>query len=284
MARPQGSVNKVKTLSDDPKLFGDWLESAKYILEEKKKELDFIQHNITLATIELRNVNEAAINQKAEWEREKRKLKQDFDNDLNLKRRKLDEDVHRIEFGTMEHEKRMEELQAREAKVLSLEDEKKKLSKERIEVEKLNINLKDLQVKTKEKFENADDKLHKVSLIKETNDKKEAELKLKESSLIALDDALKTEKQVLEKEKSNIEKVRNEIIPLVETYKKQENSLRLEREKLEQERLFLQDKIAEERNMLSILDEEKHKLDTKKRDLAQKEEELKRFALLNKKE
>src|SRR3990167_702943 len=162
MARPQGSVNKVKTLSDDPKLFGDWLESAKYILEEKKKELDFIQHNITLATIELRNVNEAAINQKAEWEREK-----------------------------------------------------KKLSKERIEVEKLNINLKDLQVKTKEKFENADDKLHKVSLIKEKKIKKEAELKLKESSLIALDDALKTEKQVLEKEKSNIEKVRNEIIPLV---------------------------------------------------------------------
>lgn len=270
--------------NDDPKLFGDWLQSADYILKEKKKELDKIQHDILLMTIEYRNIMESITTQKNDGERERRKLKQDFDNEMALKKRKIDEDAHRIEFGLIEHGKRMEELQTREAKVFNLEDEKKKLSQERVEIEKLNISLKQLETKTKEKLEIADDKLHKAVIVNENNNKEMQELKLKESSLIALEDKLKTEREETNKEKINVEKVRNEIAPLMENYRKQENSLSKEREKLDQSRLALEDKVAEERNLLSILDEEKRRIEIKKRDLAQKEEELKRFALLGTKE
>ena len=279
MPRPAGSVNKVSKSTDDPKLFGDWLNSAKDILKEKDLELKKIQHDIVCAATGLKNINDNIIKERNDWEREKRRLRQDFDNELNLKKRKLDEEAHRLEFGAMEHNKRMEEVQAREERVLKLEEEKKRLSQERIEIEKLNMSLGDLEIKTKERLSIADDKLHRANIILEEHNKKQAALKLEEAGLTALDDRLKNEKIAIDKEKVNVEKVRKEIEPLVDGYKKQENSLQVERQKLEQERIALQDKISEERNLFSILEEEKRKIDLQKREIAQKNEEIKRLIL-----
>ena len=288
MGRPVGSTkgstknstNKLEKSIEEPKLFGEWLDSAKSILKEKDLELKKVQQDILHATTELKNVNDGIIREKNDWEREKRKLRQDFDNVLNVEKRKIGEELHRLEFGAMEHGKRMEELQAREERVLKVEDEKKQLMRERVEIEKLNRTLNDLEIKAKEKLESADDKLHKSNIINDDCNKKFSELRLREAEMMALDDNLKTERIIIDKEKINVEKVRKEIEPLMDSYKKQEKSLQLERQKLEQERLALQDKIAEERNTMSILEEEKRKIDLQKRDIAQKSEEVRRLILL----
>lgn len=274
------SASKKEIEPDNVAMVGEWGKTINWVLTEKKKELDDINHRITLQTIALRNLQEASTREESEWNKKKQALAQDFEKTRISKIQELDKKLAAADWGAMEHTKRMEELEKREKNVFDLEGEKKKLKLDRMEVEKLAIRINELSESAKSKLADADEKFNRANILNSEMNKREMMLKNIEISFNQKYDKLKQEQEYFNREKENLEKVRTELVPRFDELKNVENSIKVEEDKLQAQKNALQVKIEEEKELFEKLDQEKADIRVKKLQLAQKEEEIKRLMVM----
>jgi len=273
-------VGRPKKEEVDVKMFGEWRGNMEYIIKEKKKEVDTLQNTLLMTNMNLRQIQEAIAREKADWDREKAKLKSDFNRDMDRVRNDIEKKRYATDNGLIEHTKRMQELEAREKRVMDLEEEKKKLSLARIEVEKLTQTANEMVKNGRTQLEVSDDKLSKAATIEVNNLKEKQRLNSLESAINQREEKNNEVLSKIEKEKSNLEIIREEITPRITELKKQEETNRELLDKVSQEKKDLQEKIAEERHLLEKLDAEKSNMEVAKKIMAQKEEALKRDYLV----
>lgn len=283
MGRPRkidvAKEGKKETEPVDIKLFGDWRESIEAVLESKKKERDALDHQVLLSQIELKNLQDAKAREQSQFELYMRQLKQNFDNEKNIKLSELNNGLSKLQFHETEIVKRLQDVDSREKRCLDLEELKHKLNIDRIEVEKLAVQAKDRLKEAMEKESLASDKLDKVSTLESEIKKEQSKFSLWESDLILREDKLKESVELQQREIKNLEEIRKSIEPRIIELSKVEDNIKLESVKLEEKKKELVDKIAEERNMFAKLDEEKSLMNLRRKELNEKEEAFKRKLL-----
>lgn len=227
----------------------DSLMFANDLLTQKKLELQNLQHNITLAKTSLVSLQESMVRQRNDFDHKLLVDKQKFEQDKNKKWNEFLQREDNISKGEQNLIKRIKEVESREKAVVVLEEERKKLVNDRIEVEHLKNQALEENKKAQILISEATNKLNNANI-----KNKEADVKLNEvNSKLALVNKLESEINKKTKDftirEKNLEEVRKIIEPKLEEGKKLE----------EQNKKDLEE-ISKQKSELNLLKEKNEKL------------------------
>lgn len=190
-------------------------ELLKIVVNQKKAELEDLQHKILLAKNNFRSIEDGC-----------RKTQSDFNQQLaiekqkleRLKNQKLNEFAQRDESllqGEREQNTRLMRLQEKEGNQLKLDTERKAIYQQRLELEKTNADAKAELENTRALQSEAENKINQATQKETDADKKLAEAKQANSSAeFQLNQLIEKEKGV-KADLENIQKIRNEITPKI---------------------------------------------------------------------
>lgn len=264
-------------------LFNDWIKSMDVVIADRTKEKNGIEHQILLGRIELQNIQESKVREQGAYEQKRRKEEAEFEQLKCAKMREIEKKLYAIEINEQSLVKRMSEVEIREANVKNLEDEKHKLSLDRLELEKIATKADTTLKDASSKLSLAEDKINKANAIKEKVDEETKRIKFLDDSLISREENIKKQIEYNESIKANIENVRKEIEPKIEKLENMKQEIdrktKLANEKIEE----INEKINEEKVLLNKISDERKAINSKLLELNQREEEIRRKELLSKK-
>lgn len=273
-------VKEKKVLDQEVKLFGEWRESIEMILKEKGKKKEDLEHQIYLLELQTNKLRDDNSKQEKVFEQWKKQELQKFENEKSGVMAELYKKQHDVDFGLMEHRKRMEDLEKREVAVKNIEDIKHKLSLDRIQIENLTLQGRRMLKDAQEKAENADSRMAKSVEIEQKNNEEFNRLNSLRDKFNIEQSEYEKNRKTLDDERKNLEEIRTSVQPKIEEFKISEDKIIKIREEIDQKTKELNEKIIEEKGLFEKLSEEKRRIDEKKKELNQREDELKRKQLL----
>lgn len=257
-------------------------EAVKQLATQKKAEFEDYQHKISLAKATLRSLQDSLSKTQADFNTKMTLEKQKFDGDCQNKTNELlnrDENLRNGERNLIHREMLIKE---RELKMNLVDEERKQLFQERVEIEKLKnatqIELKNtmaLQGEAQNKVNQANTRETEANkILKEANEK---------NSLVEykLGQLKEKEKKILT-DIENLEKIRQEIKPQLEESEKAKIQNEAILEEVKERENSINSKIEEDRRLLREASATMDFNKNKEIELATKEEQLIRAELMNK--
>lgn len=249
-------------------------EALKYMVEQKKAEFQAIQGKIMQYKTQISSLEQRLISLEGDHNAKLLAEKQKFENYSQQKNAELNNRESVVRQSEEDYLSRKVALEERETKVEQINEERRKLVDERLKYEQLN-NQAQL------KFNEANN-LFGEAVTKSDNaskDKQEAVNKLNEvrntlSIIERSKDELKEKEIDVQKQTDNLISLRKEISPQIEELNRlnDENESKIKDIVLREQ--AINDRMAEDNKLLSILDEKGRNLQKKEIELSSKEQEL----------
>jgi len=252
----------------------DVLIMTKGLIEQKKLELADLNHKILLAKSSITTLQQQQVDMQNKFNQQMYQDKQKLENERNIK---LNDLAHREDVmnqGERDLGRRITELDAREKDVLKLEDERKKLVSDRIEVEKLKTQaLQDIEEGNR-LISEAQSRIN-IANIKEAEAKQAiAKAEQINTSVTAREDGLKVQTEELNRRIKNLEEVKKEIDPKLVELGEKEKSINKKLQEAELKEANANSKLEEDKRTFAAIEEKLKALKDKEFDIANREEEL----------
>lgn len=265
----------------------DFNEGMKDIVEQKQREFSDLQHNIVLATLNLKQLQEQIGRDRNAFDNWKKGEQQKFEKECGLRQNKITEKENALSISEKTFVTRSEALKQKEVAVMRLMEERVQLNNDRIDVERL-------RTRTQSEFQEAKSKMSEANHKLEISVKKDKEIILKLELINSkISENNNIEQRILEKTKhveasiKNLEAIQENIDPKIKEIEEIQKNIESQKLEIEKRNRDIDRKIEEERNLILTFSGTDKKLRQRELDLASKEEDYTRkmmaLAMLEKK-
>lgn len=254
-----------------------YLESMKYLVEQKESDFKAIQSKINLYKIQLSALEQRLISVESEHKQKLSLEKQNFEKEKQAKLNDLNNRLDVLQKDEANCVHRKIELAERELQAENLKEERKKIVDERIKYEQLNNQAQIKLDEANKLFGDAVQKINEAS--KKNNDAENIlkEIKNTQSIVDKKNEDLGIKELDIKKQTVNLELLRNEITPKIEESKelitKNQNIIAEIKKKEE----VLLKEIAKNEGILESIENKKRELRAKAIEVDTKQEELLRM-------
>lgn len=191
----------------------EFAEVSSALVEQKKRELADLHHNLLLATSSLTATQQQIAKDKVAFEQWKKATDAIREKELQKKEQAFDAKLHALDINVQNFEKRSAELKKREMLAANVIEDRNKLNIDRIEVERLRHRAEELMDSANKEMSRAN------RIINEANAREEQVKKLEQKINDYNEQISKREASVEAREKDvamnlrNLEEIRKELGP-----------------------------------------------------------------------
>lgn len=252
----------------------DVLLMVKRLIEQKKLELENINHQILLAKSAITALQEQQVRMKNEFDQKIFQDKQQLEQE-GIK--KHNDWIYREDIITKNERdigKRIAELDMREADVLKIEDERKELRNNRIEVEKLKTQAIEDINSANQLISEAQSRINTANIKEQEAKQVIAKAENLNSEVVRGKDELKIQREDLDRRLKNLEEVKKDVEPKLKELTEKEKSIDKKLNEIQVEEANISLKIEEDKKILVAIEEKLGQMRNKEIDIATREEDL----------
>lgn len=247
------------------------------IAKQKKDDLD---HQCLLASNQLKQIQENLIRERNEFDIWKRQEKERFQQEMNVLHNAIVEKENTINIGISNMESRSRDLKVRETQMVQIEEDKRKLNDERIEIERLRNSAVEKLNEVKQKSSELSSSISSLSYREKEIKDKSIAIEEQNRQLSVREQALIKNKEDMDQKIKNLESLKLIVDPKIAEIDSKTKELQSLKKEMDEQNAEINRRIEEDKAMVRAIEERDMKLKMGERDLASREEELKRAMLV----
>lgn len=266
-------------LKEQEKVFG-YNEAVTELVKIAKQKKEDLEHQCLLLSNQLKQLQESLIRERNDFDIWKRQEKNKFQDEMNLIRNSIVEKENRIDIGISNMESRSADIKTRQIQLLHVEEERKKINDERIEIERLRNSAADKLNELNSKSAQLSSTISNLSYREKEIEEKNKKVESINDSLNKRENELNKKKEEVDEKIKNLESLKEIVDPKIAEIDLKSKELEKVQKEVESQAKEVAKRIEEDRAMIRAIEDRDLKVKFRERELDTKEEELKRLALV----